>query len=91
MSLIKKIFIPQDKFLFKYIFVLALPIILTNISRVLMGIVDLIMVGIIGIEVAQAAVGFCGMVAWSFMGFGISLRTGAQQSLWESNFSGIQY
>ena len=38
-------FLPKDKKLFKYIFVLALPVIISNTSRVLMGVVDLIMIG----------------------------------------------
>ena len=78
MSKLFSIFIPKDKPLFKYIFLLAIPVILTNISRVLMGLVDMLMVGNIGVEYAVSAASFGGMVAWFFMGFGISLRTGAQ-------------
>ena len=43
-----------------------------------MGLVDMLMVGNIGIEHAVSAVAFGGMIAWFFMGFGISLRTGTQ-------------
>ena len=72
------IFIPKDKPLFKYIFFLAIPVILTNISRVFMGLVDMLMVANIGIEYAVSAVSFGGMIVWFFMGFGISLRTATQ-------------
>ena len=68
---------PKDKKLFKHIFILALPVIISNLSRVLMGIVDMAMVGIIGAE-ALAAVGMGGMVTWTAMSLGIALRTGTQ-------------
>ena len=58
--------LPKDKKLFKYIFVLALPVIISNTSRVLMGVVDLIMIGHLGAS-AIAAVGIAGMVGWTLL------------------------
>jgi len=71
------ILIPRDKKLFKHIFTLATPVIISNLSRVLMGIVDLVMVGHLGAS-ALAAVGMAGMVTWTAMSLGIALRTGTQ-------------
>ena len=71
------IFIPKDKQLFKKIFTLATPVIVSNLSRVLMGIVDMAMVGHLG-TTALAAVGMAGMVTWTAMSPGIALRTGTQ-------------
>ena len=48
--------LPKDKKLFKYIFFLAVPVILSNISRVLMGLADTVMVGHLGSK-AIAGVG----------------------------------
>ena len=70
-------FLPKDKKLFKYIFVLAIPVIISNTSRVLMGIVDLIMIGHLGAS-AIAAVGMAGMITWTFISLGIAFRTGTQ-------------
>ena len=70
-------FLPKDKKLFKYIFVLALPVIISNTSRVLMGVVDLIMIGHLGAS-AIAAVGMAGMITWTFISLGIAFRTGTQ-------------
>ena len=69
--------IPKDRQLFKYIFILATPVIISNTSRVLMGIVDLIMIGHLGAS-AIAAVGIAGMVSWTFISLGIAFRTGTQ-------------
>ena len=77
MPQIFSILIPRDKKLFKHIFVLATPVIISNFSRVLMGIVDLVMVGHLGAS-ALAAVGMAGMVTWTAMSLGIALRTGTQ-------------
>jgi len=68
---------PKDKKLFKHIFVLATPVIISNLSRVLMGIVDMAMVGVLGAS-SLAAVGMAGMVTWTAMSLGIALRTGTQ-------------
>jgi len=70
-------FLPKDKKLFKYIFVLAFPVIISNTSRVLMGVIDLVMIGHLGAN-AIAAVGIAGMVAWTFISLGIAFRTGTQ-------------
>ncbi len=70
-------FLPRDKELFKYIFALAIPVIVSNISRVLMGLVDTVMVGHIGAK-AIAGVGMASMVTWTVMSLGIAFRTGTQ-------------
>ena len=77
MSKIFSIFLPKDKQLFKKIFSLASPVIISNLSRVLMGIIDMAMVGHLG-ATALAAVGMAGMVTWTAMSPGIALRTGTQ-------------
>ena len=77
MTQLFSILVPRDKKLFKHIFVLATPVIISNFSRVLMGIVDLVMVGHLGAS-ALAAVGMAGMVTWTAMSLGIALRTGTQ-------------
>ena len=71
------IFFPKDKNLFKKIFTLATPVIISNLSRVFMGIIDMGMVGHLG-ATALAAVGMAGMVTWTAMSPGIALRTGTQ-------------
>ena len=68
---------PKDKKLFKHVLILATPVIISNLSRVLMGIVDMAMVGSLGAS-ALAAVGMAGMVTWTAMSLGIALRTGTQ-------------
>ena len=70
-------FLPKDKKLFKHIFILAIPVIISNISRVLMGLIDTIMVGHLGAS-AIAAVGMASMVTWAAMSIGIAFRTGTQ-------------
>ena len=77
MSFILSILLPQDKKLFKHIFILATPVIISNLSRVIMGIVDMAMVGHLGAS-ALAAVGMAAMVTWTAMSLGIALRTGTQ-------------
>jgi len=69
--------LPKDKKLFKYIFTLAFPVIISNISRVMMGLVDTVMVGHLGAN-AIAAVGMASMVTWTAMSIGIAFRTGTQ-------------
>ena len=68
---------PKDKDLFKYIFTLAFPVIISNISRVMMGLIDTIMVGHLGAK-AIAGVGVASMVTWTFLSLGIAFRTGTQ-------------
>ena len=69
--------LPKDKKLFKYIFFLAVPVILSNVSRVLMGLADTVMVGHLGSK-AIAGVGMASMVTWTAMAIGIAFRTGTQ-------------
>ena len=68
---------PKDKDLFKYIFTLAFPVIISNISRVMMGLIDTVMVGHLGAK-AIAGVGVASMVTWTFLSLGIAFRTGTQ-------------
>ena len=69
---------PKDKDLFRYIFTLAIPVIISNISRVFMGLVDTMMVGHLGAK-AIAGVGMASMVTWTAMSLGIAFRTGTQE------------
>ena len=77
MPIIFSFIFPKDKVLFKYIFKLAIPVIISNISRVMMGLVDTVMVGHLGAN-AIAAVGMASMVTWTAMSVGIAFRTGTQ-------------
>ena len=56
---------------------LAVPVIIGNISRVLMSLVDMAMVGRLGAE-ALAATGMGAMLVWTMITFSIGLRTGTQ-------------
>ena len=66
-----------NKKIFKEVLVLGFPIILSNISRVFMGLADTMMVGQIDFN-ALAAVGMGGIILWTLISIGISLRTATQ-------------
>jgi multidrug resistance protein, MATE family len=67
----------KDKAISNEVIALSIPVILSNISRVLMGIIDMGMVGRLGAN-AIAAVGMGSMIVWVLMSLGISLRTATQ-------------
>ncbi|MFQ6607248.1 MAG: MATE family efflux transporter [Fidelibacterota bacterium] len=73
----KHIIVPVDQMIFRRIFYLALPVILGNLSRVLMNLVDVALVGRLGKE-ALAAVGMGGILIWTVVGFALAMRTGVQ-------------
>ena len=68
---------PQDKQISKEVFNLALPVIVSNLSRVLMSMVDVAMVGRLGAE-ALAATGMGAMIFWGALSFVLGIRTGVQ-------------
>ena len=68
---------PQDKQISKEVFNLALPVIVSNLSRVLMSMVDVAMVGRLGAE-ALAATGMGAMLFWGALSFVLVIRTGVQ-------------
>jgi len=68
---------PQDKNISKEVFTLALPVILSNLSRVLMSIFDVAMVGRLGAE-ALAATGMGGMLFWGALSVALGIRTAVQ-------------
>ncbi len=68
---------PQDKKIFKEIVLLSYPVVLSNISRVLMSIFDVAMVGRLGSE-ALAATGMGGMLVWAPMSIALGIRTAVQ-------------
>ena len=70
-------FLPKNKQISKEVFYLALPIILSNLSRVLMSIVDIAMVGRLGKE-AIAATGMGGMLPWGALSVVLGVRTAVQ-------------
>jgi|TARA_B100000315_G_C14582103_1_gene591034 putative MATE family efflux protein len=74
---LKHIIVPVDRGLSKNVLTLALPVIAGNISRVLMNMMDVAMVGRLGAE-ALAAVGMGGVLIWSVMSFSVAIRTGVQ-------------
>ena len=68
---------PTDKKIFRRMFYLALPVILGNLSRVLMNLVDVALVGRLGKE-ELAAVAMGGILIWTIIGFALAMRTGVQ-------------
>ena len=68
---------PTDRTIFKRILTLALPVILANMSRTFMTVVDVAMVGRLGAE-ALAAVGLGGVFVWTILSIGVAFRTGVQ-------------
>ena len=75
--MLKKLIFPQDKIIFKAVWVLALPVIISNLSRVLMSLVDVAMVGHLGPE-ALAATGMGGMLIWGALSLVLGIRTSVQ-------------
>ena len=75
--MIKKYIFPQDKKIFKAVWFLALPVIISNLSRVLMSLVDVAMVGHLGPE-ALAATGMGGMLMWGALSLVLGIRTSVQ-------------
>jgi len=74
---LKEYIFPQDKKIFKAVWVLALPVIISNLSRVLMSLVDVAMVGHLGPE-ALAATGMGGMLVWGALSLVLGIRTSVQ-------------
>ena len=68
---------PQDKEISKEVFTLAFPVILSNLSRVLMSMVDVAMVGRLGAE-ALAATGMGAMLFWGALSLVLGIRTAVQ-------------
>jgi len=69
--------IPKNKEISKEIIVLAIPVIIGNASRVLMSLVDMAMVGRLGVD-ALAATGMGALLVWTIITFSIGLRTATQ-------------
>ena len=72
-----KYILPQDKPVYKELFALAFPVILSNLSRVLMSVVDVAMVGRLG-AAALAATGMGAMLFWGALSLVLGIRTGVQ-------------
>ena len=70
-------FFPKNKPIAKEVLTLSYPIILSNLSRVLMSMFDLVMVGHLGVS-ALAATGMGGMVLWGALSIVIGIRTAVQ-------------
>ena len=68
---------PQNKPISKEVMMLSYPIILSNLSRVLMSLIDLVMVGHLGVA-AIAATGIGGMVLWGALSVVLGIRTAVQ-------------
>ena len=69
--------LPQDKAISREVFVLAYPVVLSNLSRVLMSVVDVAMVGRLGAE-ALAATGMGSMMFWGALSLALGIRTAVQ-------------
>lgn len=74
---LRDLFFSAQKDISKKILVLALPVIASNLSRVIMNMADVAMVGRLGAP-ALAATGMGSMLVWATVSFGISLRTATQ-------------
>jgi len=74
---LKNFILPQDYKIFKAVWFLALPVIISNLSRVLMSLVDVAMVGRLGPE-ALAATGMGGMLIWGALSLVLGIRTSVQ-------------
>ena len=75
--MLNKFILPQDKKIFNEVWVLAFPVIVSNLSRVLMSLVDVAMVGRLGPE-ALAAAGMGGMLVWGALSIMLGVRTSVQ-------------
>ncbi|MBC8257136.1 MAG: MATE family efflux transporter [Candidatus Marinimicrobia bacterium] len=70
-------FIKSDKRISSEVITLAIPIIFSNLSRVIMGLTDMAMVSRLG-AIALAATGMGSLLLWVIMSMGIGLRTAVQ-------------
>ena len=68
---------PQNRKIFNAVWLLAFPVIISNLSRVIMSLVDVAMVGHLGPE-ALAATGMGGMLAWGALSIVLGIRTSVQ-------------
>ena len=68
---------PQDKSISREVFRLAYPVVLSNLSRVLMSVFDVAMVGRLGAG-ALAATGMGGMMFWGALSLILGVRTAVQ-------------
>ena len=75
--MINKFIYPQDRKIFNAVWLLAFPVIISNLSRVIMSLVDVAMVGHLGPE-ALAATGMGGMLAWGALSIVLGIRTSVQ-------------
>ena len=74
---LKALLFPGDFKIFKAVWFLAFPVIISNLSRVIMSLVDVAMVGHLGPE-ALAATGMGGMLAWGALSIVLGIRTSVQ-------------
>jgi MATE family multidrug resistance protein len=74
---LKTLLFPGDRKIFKAVWLLAFPVIISNLSRVIMSLVDVAMVGHLGPE-ALAATGMGGMLAWGALSIVLGIRTSVQ-------------
>ena len=72
-----KAIFPEDKNIFKEVVFLSYPVVLSNVSRVLMSIFDVAMVGRLGSE-ALAATGMGVCLVWAPMSIALGIRTAVQ-------------
>jgi len=70
-------FFPQNKPISKEVLKLSYPVVLSNLSRVLMSVFDVAMVGHLGVS-ALAATGMGGMMLWGALSLVLGIRTSVQ-------------
>ena len=67
----------SNKSISRQIIILAIPIIFSNLSRVIMSLADMAMVSRLGVN-ALAATGMGSLLLWMIMSIGIGVRTAVQ-------------
>lgn len=77
MKLFSNLRSPDNKAISREVLVLAVPVIMSNLSRTFMNLADVAMVGRLGAE-ALAATGMGAMLVWVILSVSISLRTATQ-------------
>ena len=70
-------YIKSDKRISSEVITLAIPVIFSNLSRVVMGLTDMAMVSRLG-AISLAATGMGSLLLWVIMSMGIGLRTAVQ-------------
>ena len=77
MNSVKEVIFNRNRGISRRVIGLGMPVIVSNLSRSLMSLADMAMVGGLGVS-ALAATGMGSMLMWTLLSFGIALRTATQ-------------